>query len=54
VIRRDTYLDHDTGFYNRSFLDFLSTYRDRKKYEGGNGILIHTDMTYVSEYKPKE
>lgn len=45
VIRRDTYLDHDTGFYNRSFLDFLSTYRDRKKYEGGNGILIHTEAS---------
>ncbi len=41
VIRRDRYLDHDTGFYNHAFLDFLSTYRDRKKYEGGNGFMIH-------------
>lgn len=40
VLRRDRYLDYETGFYNRAFLDFLSTYRDRNQYEGGNGILI--------------
>lgn len=38
--RRDRYLDYETGFYNRQFLVFLSRYRDRKKYDGGNGILI--------------
>ena len=40
VVKRDRYLDHDTQFFNRAFLDFLSGYRDRKKYSGGNGILI--------------
>ncbi len=41
--RRDRYLDYDTGFYNKEFLGFLSRYRDRKKYDGGNGILIRAE-----------
>ncbi len=40
AIRRDRYLDPDTGLFNRDYLDFLGKYRDRKKYGGGNGILI--------------
>ncbi len=58
VIRRDRYLDHDTGFYSREFMDYLSRYRDRKEYAGGNGILINAaghgqDMSkLLSEVKP--
>ena len=40
VIRRDKYLDPETGFYNEAFIDYISTYRDRKQYEGGNAFLI--------------
>ena len=40
VVKRDRYLDPDTGFYNRNFLDFLKTYRDRKQYYGGCAIRI--------------
>ncbi len=40
MIKRDTYLDYDTGFYNRSYLEFISSYRDQKKYDGGSAILI--------------
>lgn len=40
AIRRDRYLDPDTGLFNRDYLDFLGKYRDRKNYGGGNGILI--------------
>ncbi len=41
VARRDRYLDHETGFYNKDFLGYISKYRDKKNYDGGNGILIH-------------
>ncbi len=40
VRNRDRFLDRATGLYNRNFLDYLSRYRDRKKYAGENGILI--------------
>ncbi|MCR5790295.1 MAG: hypothetical protein K6G83_10460 [Lachnospiraceae bacterium] len=40
ILRRDRYLDHETGFYNRDFLEYRGKYRDEKEYEGGNGILI--------------
>ncbi|MCR5746113.1 MAG: hypothetical protein K6G03_00210 [Lachnospiraceae bacterium] len=41
ILRRDTYLDKETGFYNRKYLDYRGKYRDRKHYKGGNGILIY-------------
>ncbi len=40
VRRRDKYLDHDTGFFNRAFLEYRGKYRDIKDYTGGNGILV--------------
>lgn len=38
--RRDWYLDRETNFYNRRFLQYLATYRDRNRYVGGNVILM--------------
>ena len=58
VIKRDRYLDHETGFFNRDYLGYLSKYRDKKEYTGGNGILIDAkghgqDMaTLLEELKP--
>ena len=58
VMRRDRFLDHDTQFYNRSFLEYTGKYRDQKKYTGGNGILINAsgrgeDMASIlRELKP--
>ena len=40
VSRRDKYLDRDTGFFNREFLEYRGRYRDIKEYTGGSGILI--------------
>ncbi|MCR5774008.1 MAG: hypothetical protein K6G42_02870 [Lachnospiraceae bacterium] len=40
IRRRDSYLDHDTGFYNREYLDYLGRYRDQKGYKGGSGMII--------------
>lgn len=58
VIKRDRYLDHETGFFNRDYLGYLSKYRDKKEYTGGNGILIDAkghrrDMAH-SVYIPKK
>ena len=56
--RRERYLDHETGFFNRDYLGCLSKYRDKKEYTGGNGILIDAkghrrDMaTLLEELKP--
>ena len=58
VIRRDRFIDHDTGFYSREFLDYLSKYRDEKEFTGGCGIMIYApghgrDMSKIlSEIKP--
>lgn len=60
VIKRDSYLEHDTGFYNRDFLIFLGEYRDKMEYTGGNGILIRAkghgrDMEdLLKEIKPAD
>ena len=40
VKRRDKYLDHDTGFYNRGFLEYASKYMDHKDINGESGIVI--------------
>ena len=58
VQRRDRYLDRDTQFYNRAFLEYTGKFRDRKRYTGGNGILINApgrgkDMASIlRELKP--
>ena len=58
VIKRDRYLDQETGFYNRDYLGFLSEYRDKNELIGGNGILIDAkghgrDMAgLLNEFKP--
>ena len=60
VIKRDRYLDPETGFFNRDYLDFLGRYRDRKKYDGGNGILIEAPghreemAALLNELKPAD
>ncbi|MCR5451134.1 MAG: hypothetical protein K6F00_00735 [Lachnospiraceae bacterium] len=41
VAKRDRYIDNDTGFYNRYYLEYIGKYRDKKNYKGGNGILIY-------------
>ena len=40
VKKRDRYIDNETGFYNRDYLDYLSVFRDKKKYLGGDGVII--------------
>ena len=40
VRKRDRFLDHETGFYNREFLEYRGQYRDKMDFTGGNGILI--------------
>ena len=43
VKKRYKYIDRETGFYNRAFLDVVSSYRDANNYVGGNGILIKAE-----------
>ena len=60
VLRRDRFLDHDTQFYNRAFLEYTGKYRDKKQYTGGNGILVDArghgeDMAGIlRELKPQD
>lgn len=58
VSRRDKFLDSETGFFNKEFLDYRSSYRDLKQYTGGSGILIDAQghgksmATILKEIRP--
>ena len=40
IKRRDKYLDPQTGFYNKAYLEFHGNYRDRANRKVRNGLLI--------------
>ncbi|MCR5405043.1 MAG: hypothetical protein K6E91_14675 [Butyrivibrio sp.] len=58
ISRRDKYLDMETGFFNREFLNYRSSYRDHNNYTGGSGILIDAAghgksmAAILKEFKP--